>query len=124
MGCVRSCVLGGAMVISGVAVAGLHQGGGTPPGGFVQAASYLVTGSGGTPGQDLATEFGTPADFHEMAFAGNGSTQVSAAASGGAINNSASAQAALGYIGLFSYDSSPSQSPGPLGVGHGGFKEQ
>ncbi len=94
------------------------------PGGFVQAGAFSQTcACFMTPGADLATSFGTPQDFHELAFSGSSSASQSASYSSAAIANASSGTVAMGVVGLSTSNTSPDESPFAAGVANGGWKE-
>ena len=95
----------GSCGLAAAAHGSLAQGTAAAPGGFVQAGAYPSTnGCVGSVyvGNDLTTLCGQGVDFHEQAFAGNGSASAAAANSApganGPLNQSISGSAGLGYV--------------------------
>src|SRR5262245_5937431 len=86
------------LAFTSAAQASMSQATITPPGGFMQAGAYDITGGAHIPGGDLATGYGTGQDFHEQSFTGLSSAQASASFSNGTISNTASGTAELGRV--------------------------
>lgn len=122
---IRSCFASTVIVLAASAASeGMSQSTISSPGGFVQAASYSSTcGCGMDPGSDLAVHLGTAQDYHELAFAGPGFSQASAAYSGGMISNDAHGTAGLGVFRPFAENSAPPPEFFPLAAANGGWKE-
>ena len=121
---VPSVVLGFAACICAPAGAGLSQATVVPPGGFIQAGAYEVTGScPKTPGIDLSATCDTPQDFHEQGFSGVASAQQSATFSNATISNSAGGTVGMGLVRMMTINTSPWGANFPAGMANGGWKE-
>lgn len=96
----------------------------SPPGGFLQAASYLASGGGGSePGADLEAVYGPAEDMHQSLFPGNGSTSQAASFSDGSVTNGAQATVGMGSIVMSAHNTFPNNAQFAGAFANGGWKD-